>query len=64
MAEHEPSDYLHRMEEVLNKMNILHIEPDYKTYTYLIKLSSNMKDLQKAEELFEEACSSTPWPLS
>ncbi len=44
--------------EVLNKMLVLGIQPDEKSYNYLIKAAAEVDDYQLAEQYFKEAITS------
>jgi pentatricopeptide repeat protein len=41
--------------EVLHKMDLMKIEPDEKTYNYLIRAASHEGSIEKAEKYLEEA---------
>lgn len=42
----------------MDKMDLMKITPDEKTYNYMIKAASNGKDVELAEKYFSEACKS------
>ena len=56
IAEQAPKDFQDQISQVLNKMALLNIKPDEKSYNYLIKDASNMKEVRLAEQYFKEAC--------
>jgi len=41
-------------EEVIQKMKILGIKPDYETYTQLIAVSAKLKNVERVEQLIEQ----------
>ena len=48
IAEQAPKDYQARLEQVLQKMQMLRVKPDEKTYNYLIKAAGKAKDIANA----------------
>ena len=48
IAEQAPKDYQARLQQVLQKMQMLRVKPDEKTYNYLIKAAGKAKDIANA----------------
>lgn len=52
VSEQVPEDFKTRIQEIVNKMQLMRIYPDEKSYNYMIKAAGNGKDVELAEKYF------------